>query len=302
MARVRTFAAWILGILLVTGASGTGYVTRSEAHRLLTNPRVGRYVSVKTPADEPWHLPYQDASVTSADGTKLRGWFIPADSSQLILVQHGYKDRLQSMLGVAQVLHRRGYQVMLMCVRSHDQSEGESLGFGQREMPDIEAWSAYALRQPGVDPLKVGMFGVSMGGSLAIQYTALHPNIRALVADSAFSSLDDTIDTSVRHFTGLPPFPFGPLIRFWAERESGFPVTTIDAKRWIGQISPRPVLIMQGGADVVVSKTSGQKLFEAAGEPKEFWYDATVGHGQFLKMLPDEFERRVTGFFDANIK
>jgi fermentation-respiration switch protein FrsA (DUF1100 family) len=158
------------------------------------------------------------------------------------------------------------------------------------------------MHQPGVDPLKVGMFGVSMGGSLAIQYTALHQNIRALVADSSFSSLEDTIDTSIRHFTGLPPFPFGPLIRFWAEREGGFPVTNIDAKKWVGRISPRPVLIMQGGADEVVSKTSGQKLFDAAGEPKEFWFDETVGHGKFLTMLPDQFERRVAGFFDANIK
>jgi hypothetical protein len=140
VARVRTFAAWTFGLLLVSGAGGTGYVTRSEAHRLLTNPLAGRYVSVKKPSDDPWSLPFHDASVTSADGTKLRGWFIPADSPKLILVQHGYKDRLQSMLGVAAVLHKRGYQVLLMCVRSHDQSEGESLGFGQREMPDIEAW------------------------------------------------------------------------------------------------------------------------------------------------------------------
>jgi len=52
----------------------------------------------------------------------------------------------------------------------------------------------------------------------------------------------------------------------------------------------------------VVSKTSGQKLFDAAGEPKEFWYEPSVGHGQFLKMMPGEFERRIVGFFDANIK
>jgi uncharacterized protein len=287
---------------LAAGAFGAVAVTQSEAHRLLTNPVSTRLVSVKTPWDEPWRLPYDDATVTSADGTVLRGWFIPAESSKLILVQHGYKDRLQSMIGVAAILHRHGYQVMLMCVRAHDRSDGSMLYLGQREMPDMEAWAQYAESRPGVDRSEVGMFGVSMGGSLAIQYAASHQDVKALVADSAFSSLTDTIDTSVEFFTGLPAFPFGPMIRFFAERESGFPASAVDAKQWVGQISPRPVLIMQGGADVVVSKTSGQKLFDAAREPKDFWYEPTVGHGQFLKMMPDEFERRIVGFFDANIK
>jgi len=290
-------------VALAAALGGSGYVTHSEAHRLLTNPPATRRVSQKNPGDDPWRLPFQDATVTAADGTTLRGWFVPADSPKLILVQHGYKDRLQSMIGVAQVLHRHGYQVLLMCVRAHDRSEGEMLSLGQRgEIADMEAWAAYGASRPGVDPTKIGMFGVSMGGSLAIQYTASHQDVRALVADSAFSSLGDTIDTSVRFFTGLPPFPFGPMIRFWAEREGGFSTSSVDAKQWVGKVSPRPVLIMQGGADVVVSKTSGQKLFDAAREPKQLWYEDAVGHGEFLKMMPAEFERRVVGFFDANIK
>jgi hypothetical protein len=48
--------------------------------------------------------------------------------------------------------------------------------------------------------------------------------------------------------------------------------------------------------------SSGQKLFDQAGEPKEFWFEPTVGHGKFLKMMPEAFERRVVGFFDAHLK
>lgn len=302
MSRVRKIAGWVAGVLLVTAIGGAGYVTKSEAHRLLNNPAAIRKVSEKLPSDDPWGLPSESVSVASADGTVLRGFYIPADSNKLVLVQHGYKDRLQNMFGVAEVLHKHGYQVLLQCVRSHDRSDGELITFGHNEMADMEAWSNYAQHRAGVDPKMIGMFGVSMGGSLAIQYAASHSEIRALVADSAFSSLNDTVDTSVKFFTGLPPFPFGPMIVFWAEREGGFTAASVDAKKWIGNISPRPVLIMQGGADVVVSRTSGQKLFDAAAEPKQFWYEETVGHGQFLKMMPQEFERRVTGFFDANIR
>jgi len=300
MSRAKRIALWSTAVLVALAAAGAAKVTKDQAHVLLTNPRQGRYVSEETPAAR--GLAFEDVTATSTDGTVLRGWFIPADSPRLILVQHGYKDRLQSMLTLAALLHRHGYQVMLMCVRAHDRSDGERIYMGAREMPDMEAWARLAEAKPGVDPGKVGMFGVSMGGSLAIQYTATHQDVKALVADSAFSSLEDTIDTSVKFFTGLPPFPFGPMIRFWAEREGGFDPRAVDAKRWIGNVSPRPVLIMQGGADQVVSVTSGQKLFDAAREPKEFWFEPSVGHGKFLKMMPDAFEQRVVGFFDRNLK
>jgi hypothetical protein len=62
--------------------------------------------------------------------------------------------------------------------------------------------------------------------------------------------------TSVTYFTDLPAFPFAPLIVFWAEQETGFKTEDIDATKWIAQISPRPVFLMQGGADVVISPSA----------------------------------------------
>jgi alpha-beta hydrolase superfamily lysophospholipase len=300
MTRAQRLALGTVALAVLLAGAGLAKFTKDEAHRLLTNPRATRLVSDETPLDH--GLEFQDLTAISADGTVLRGWFIPADSPRLILVQHGYKDRLQSMLPLAELLHRHGYQVMLMSVRAHDRSDGEQLYLGQREMPDMEVWAKIAEAKPRVDPRRVGLYGVSMGGSLAIQYAASHDDVKVLVADSAFSSLDDTIDTSVRFFTGLPAFPFGPMIRFWAERESGFPASAVDAKRWIGQVSPRPVLVMQGGADRVVSPASGQRLFDAAGEPKEFWFEPEIGHGKFLKTMPDAFEARVIGFLDTYLQ
>lgn len=296
----RRLALGIVALVVLLTGAGLAKFTKDEAHRLLTNPQATRLISEKTPLD--YGMPFEDLTAISADGTVLRGWFVPNDSPRLILVQHGYKDRLQSLLPLTELLHRRGYQVMLMSVRAHDRSDGERLYLGQREMPDMEVWAKIAEAKPRVDPNLVAMYGVSMGGSLAIQYAASHDDVKVLVADSAFSSLDDTIDTSVRFFTGLPAFPFGPMIRFWAEREGGFPASAVDAKKWIGSISPRPVLVMQGGADRVVSPASGQHLFDAAGEPKEFWYEPDVGHGKFLSLMPEEFETRVIGFLDRYLQ
>jgi uncharacterized protein len=146
---------------------------------------------------------------------------------------------------------------------------------------------------------RIGILGNSLGGTLAIQVAARTPGIRAVVANAPFSSLADTLETSIRFFTGLPPFPFAPLIAFWAEQSTGIRVRDIDATRVISTISPRPILLMQGGADEVISISSGQRLFDAAGEPKTLWFDAQVGHARFDTARPDEYERRVIDLFDS---
>lgn len=292
--QVQFVKAVIVGVAAV--AATTLVITRQEAHRLLTSPADDRPIPHQTPAS--YGLAYQDVDVTTADGLTLVGWLIPGTNGSLVLAQHGYKAHRGLLLEEAEMLRRHGYGVLVTSVRGHDRSDGDRITFGVAEMQDLDAWFRLALELPGVESGRIGMLGNSMGGSLVIQYAASQPLVRAVVAHSAFSSLDDTIDTSIEFLTGLPAFPFAPLITFWAEREAGFDASAIDATRWIGQLSPRPILLLQGGADRVISIESGQRLYDAAGEPKDLWFEPDIGHTAFDRSRPAEFERRVVTFFD----
>jgi fermentation-respiration switch protein FrsA (DUF1100 family) len=214
------------------------------------------------------------------------------------MAQHGYKGNRTGLLEEAAMLNEHGYGVLLTTVRAHDLSEGELISFGYYEMQDMEAWYQYLLTRSEVDPEKIGILGNSMGGSMAIQYAVQNEKIQATVAHSAFSSLDDTVATSIEFFTGLPAFPFAPAIVFWAEQEVGFNSSEVSAKTWIRRLSPRPVLLLQGGADTVISADSGQLLYDAAGDPRELWFEPELGHVAFDTELPEQFEARVVGFFD----
>jgi len=214
------------------------------------------------------------------------------------MAQHGLRSNRTALLEEAKMLHDHGYGVLLTTVRAHDESEGELISFGYHEMKDWEAWYQGLLKQEDVNPAKIAVLGNSMGATQAIQYAALNDDIAAVVAHSPFSSIDDTVAVTVTALTGLPAFPFAPMVLFWAEQELGFDSAEINAKLWIDDISPRPVFIMQGGQDPVVSTNGGELLLAAAGDPKELWFEEDLAHVDFDTELPEEFEARVVGFFD----
>jgi uncharacterized protein len=292
-------AKTILGltITILFGAfAGVLWQTRAEALNLLNAPMETRNLPSESPDD--YDLPFEDVVITNPEGMALHGWFVPSENGAVIIMQHGYKSTRRELLNEAEMMHRHGYGVLLTTVRAHDYSDGELITLGVYEMTDMETWYAYLLTRNDIDHEKIGILGNSYGGMLAIQYAAQNKNIRAVVANSAFSSMSDTVTTSVKYFTGLPPFPFVPLIVFWAETETGIKMEEVDATRWISLISPRPVFLMQGGMDTVISPTSGQILYDAAGEPKELWFDPELAHVKFDTERAEEYEARVVSFFD----
>jgi fermentation-respiration switch protein FrsA (DUF1100 family) len=290
----RIISGVVTGALLVATV-GILNITKSEAHKLITAPMETRELPEETPAD--YNLPYEDV-IVRYDGLKLVGWFVPSQNGAVIIMQHGYKSTRKELLNEAEMMYRHGYGILLTTIRAHDRSEGEMITFGMNEVNDMDAWYQYLISRDDIDPNRIGILGNSFGGMLAIQYAAQNENIKAIVANCAFSSLNDTVETSVTYFTDLPAFPFAPLIVYWAERETGFTTEDIDATQWIAKISPRPVFLMQGGADVVISPDSGQRLYDAAGEPKELWFDPELGHVDFDSERAEEFEKRVVEFFD----
>ena len=300
MKRWQKILAAVVGGLVLILVAGLLLFSRAQAMNLITQPMAGRSLPVDTPAK--YNLPYNDVTVTTADGLKLVGWYIPPKNGALVILQHGYKNNRSEMLNEADMLYRHGYGLLISSVRAHDYSEGEKITFGIDEMKDLDAWFAFVLTRSEVDPERIGILGNSYGGLLAIHYASLNQQIKAVVTSSAFSSLTDTVETSIRFFTGLPPFPFAPLILFWGEQEAGFKASDIDATIWIRSISPRPVFLMQGGADTIISVNSGQKLLDAAGEPKQLWFDPDVPHAQFDTLRASEYEARVTAFFDQYLK
>jgi fermentation-respiration switch protein FrsA (DUF1100 family) len=234
-------------------------------------------------------IEYQEIELLTSDGVKLAAWYTPPQNGALILVAHGYGDRRSE--DFYSLFAEHGYGVLAWDFRGHGASGGDLVTLGYYETLDVEAALAYALAQPGVE--HVGGWGGSMGAVTMIRATAGHPEIEALVADSPFATLEDELDLRV-------PYPLlNPLIRAFAERETNLHLDMVRPVNEIRLISPRPVFIIQGRGDTMVPLDSAERLYAAAGEPRELWTEANVPHMNMYAYHRTRYTKRVIKFFDT---
>jgi uncharacterized protein len=235
-------------------------------------------------------IAFQEVELLTDDNVKLSAWYTPpaAKRGAVILVAHGYGDKRSE--DFYELFASHGYGVLAWDFRAHGRSEGDFSSLGYYEVLDAKAALDFVRAQPGVT--HIGAWGGSMGAVTLIRAAARYPEIEALVADSPFASLEEEMDLRV-------PFPImRSLIQFFAERETGVSPALVRPIEDIGQISSRPVFLIQGMGDGMVPLNSAQRLYEAAGEPRQLWLEADVPHLNMYAYYKTRYTKRVLKFFD----
>lgn len=233
-------------------------------------------------------IPFQTLELTASDGVRLSAWYTPPKNGAVILVAHGYNAVRPEALYA--LFARNGYGVLAWDFRGHGNSGGEMVTLGYYEQRDVEAALDYALAQPDVK--HIGAWGGSMGAATVILTAGRRPEIEAVVSDSSFPTLEEVYKLNI-------PFPImRPLVRFFAERETGAGIDQVRPVDEIQRISPRPVMIIQGMEDALASLNTAQRLYDAAGEPRYLWTESNAPHLGMYAYYPAAYERRVIGFFD----
>src|SRR5262249_41731558 len=134
---------------------------------------------------------YEEVTFPSADGGQLlQGWWLSRPQANGVIVAcPGYRGSKSDLMGISTALWRAGFNVLLFDYHGHGAGRGVPVTLGYREVRDF--FGALDYVRGRVPEARIGVIGFSMGASVAIMGSARRPEVRAVVADSPFTSHAD---------------------------------------------------------------------------------------------------------------
>jgi fermentation-respiration switch protein FrsA (DUF1100 family) len=246
-----------------------------------------------------FELPAEEVSFPSQDGTRLAGWFIPGpggNRAPTMVLSHGWARSRAELLPHANFLHRAGYAVLAFDYRNRGRSEGDMVTMGLREQEDLLGALDYVATRPEVDADRIGVFGMSTGGVIAILVAAHDQRVRVLVTEAPFANHDAVMSRALRHVFHLPKFPFAYLAKVVIERRIGGSLDPVQAVLTVDRFAPRPLFVMADESDELIGSEQSVLVYEAAAHPKRFWMIEGAAHARGWQAGREEYERRVLDF------
>src|SRR5690348_154076 len=293
-ARIIVVAAVVLGMLfaaLLFWAAwyGAGQMMHPpwmrESATITSNPRL-RYA-----------YQYDDVEFATEGGAILRGWYVPSPhpTDAAVVTVHGAGGNREEFIGELKWLHEAGYPVLMFDCRGHGQSDwqGRGISLGVREHRDVESAVRYVKQGRGAK--RVAVFGCSQGAASSILAGAEDRDIDAVIAEASFAEPDEVLEVNLSRARPDLSAWFVNLtseLAVWRMGGRGAP----GPADVIAKIAPRPVMIMQGGADVMVPPRDGQLLYARARQPKTFWLGDGAQHCGMAQQYPDQYPQRVLAF------
>ena len=143
-------------------------------------------------------LEFEDCWIMTKDKVKLHAWFIKArgdyKNCRTLIYFHGNAGNVGARLPNLEILVKQlDLNVLILAYRGYGDSEGSPSENGFRL--DAEATLDYVLNRDDINKDKIIVFGISLGGAVAIQLCAHHGDkISGLILENTFTSIADMVD------------------------------------------------------------------------------------------------------------
>jgi pimeloyl-ACP methyl ester carboxylesterase len=187
--------------------------------------------------------------------------------------------------------------VLLFDRRGEGASEGDPNAWGWGGDADVKAAIAYLRRRGDVDPDRIGGIGLSVGGEMMLETAADTDALAAVVAEGA----------GARTFSEETGYDDHGLDRVIGAIASA--AKTASIALFSNQLPPESLNSLSARIDqpalLIAAPNSGygeelsRGYARAAGRSASLWEIPESGHVGGLRARPEEYERRVVGFFDA---
>ncbi|MGP4106504.1 alpha/beta hydrolase [Virgibacillus sp. L01] len=244
---------------------------------------------------------FDEWTMSSYDGLKLQGYFLEAKqpTNKVVVMAHGYLGDAMDMGLYGQYYYEKlGYNIFMADARGHGASEGEYIGFGWHDRKDYVDWINRILNKYGQDT-EIVLHGVSMGAATMLMASGeeLPDNVKAIVADSPYTSVEDMFSYQMNRMYNIPAFPVLPSTSLVSKAKAGYSFTEASSLEQVKKADV-PILYIHGNADSFVPTKMAFKLYENTKSEAEIMTVDGAGHGEAFATKKEKYITKLNSFLE----
>jgi len=263
----------------------------------------------RKPEDLPWLLPERlkpenydlrtsSIKIQTPDNLSLSALIVESNTDTTlatVVLLHGISSFKEAELERAKVLADAGYASLLLDLRAHGQSEGEYCTFGFYEKQDLRAVADELTKLFPARPMAI--WGVSLGGAVALQAMAVEPRYQFGIVESTFDDFNKVVlEYGADWLFGLRSQWLVDRILHKSGKIAHFDPDDIKPVVSAAQIH-RPVLFIHGDKDARIPMWFGKHNYESCPAPGKRWYQVPgAGHNNLWKIAGDSLRVEVFKF------
>lgn len=244
----------------------------------------------------------EQITMTSYDGLALQGYIFEQEkkTNTWIFATHGYTGSVRQMTRWNRQLYELGYNIFAPDLRGHGTSEGDYYGMGWLDQQDLHDWLEILLeREPNASII---LYGVSMGASAMLNIAPdVPPAVKAVIADSGFTSVATIFGTQLQNVLHLPSFPILNAANTVSKLKIGLDFNEASTIEKVANITI-PIFFIHGGIDTFIPVNNVHELAAVTKASHEVWIVDDANHGEAVKVAPDMYREKLNTFIQSNLK
>ena len=211
---------------------------------------------------------YSDKYIESYDKLQLHSYVVSQNSNKWAIVVHGYGGSGKLMSDKSKYFYDMGYNVLIPDLRGHGKSEGDYIGMGWKDRLDIISWINFIIKEnPNAE---IVLHGTSMGAATVLMTSGenLPSNVKAIVADCAYTSAWDEFSYQLETYLKVPSYYILNVTNMVTKLKAGYSLKEASALESVKKATV-PILFIHGDKDKFVPYSMMDKLYDATTSPKE---------------------------------
>lgn len=238
--------------------------------------------------------------LTVNDGTKLQGYYLPAEkkSTKLAILVHGYRSDATMMGDYGKYYRNHGFNVFMADNRGHGKSGGKYVGMGYKDSQDYIQWINLLLKNKLPGNTKIVLHGISMGGATVATMTGskdLPSQVKVAVDDCGYSSVKDEFGYQITQMFHLPSFPLLNIASLESKVLAGYSFEDANPSEAVKH-SETPTLFIHGGEDDYNPTWMGIENYQNAPAKKDLFIVPSAEHGLSYYVDQSGYEAKLTEF------